>query len=578
MEKLILSRQRFDGIVLVEGFAKAQALVLRPLDQYLPQRTSNSELEKERFQNACSILQEELDQILSTKIADEQKALLEMSKMLLLDRGWNCQIVQIISQGFDAETAVCQATEQIANRIGQIEDVYLRERLNDFKDLAVRVLHILERLKSGKKVRVIPKQVILVAQSLGPAELLDYDLSRIKGIVLTEGSQTMHVTIVARAYGIPLLGGIENICQQIQTGDSLILDAQNGRLYQNPSDDVVDEMHRYQESEKKRISQENKNKDKPAQTLDGQEIELGVNLGLADDLLLANAPYFDKVGLYRTELPFMLAKELPSCAEQVKTYQKVLAHAKGRPVIFRTLDVGSDKVLPYVRHEKEENPAMGWRSTRMTLDRRALLRTQLRALIRAVDGRALWVMFPMIANVSEFLASKKTLELELKNAEKRGEVLPSEIHVGSMLEIPSLIFGLKNFIHLFDFISVGTNDLMQFMFAADRGNVNVVSRYDNLDVMFLKALAYIQQVCREAHVSCSVCGEMSGRTVDALALIGLGYTSLSMNPRSLLRVKTALRGVNQIELQDYIERLLKTEHLSVRTQLVSYLRDHGVFF
>lgn len=575
---MILSRQRFDGIVLVEGFAKAQALVLRPLDQYLPQRTSNSELEKERFQNACSILQEELDQILSTKIADEQKALLETSKMLLLDRGWNCQIVQIISQGFDAETAVCQATEQIANRIGQIEDVYLRERLNDFKDLAVRVLHILERLKSGKKVRVIPKQVILVAQSLGPAELLDYDLSRIKGIVLTEGSQTMHVTIVARAYGIPLLGGIENICQQIQTGDSLILDAQNGLLYQNPSDDVVDEMHRYQESEKKRISQENKNKDKPAQTLDGQEIELGVNLGLADDLLLANAPYFDKVGLYRTELPFMLAKELPSCAEQVKTYQKVLAHAKGRPVIFRTLDVGSDKVLPYVRHEKEENPAMGWRSTRMTLDRRALLRTQLRALIRAVDGRALWVMFPMIANVSEFLASKKTLELELKNAEKRGEVLPSEIHVGSMLEIPSLIFGLKNFIHLFDFISVGTNDLMQFMFAADRGNVNVVSRYDNLDVMFLKALAYIQQVCREAHVSCSVCGEMAGRTVDALALIGLGYTSLSMNPRSLLRVKTALRGVNQIELQDYIERLLKTEHLSVRTQLVSYLRDHGVFF
>ena len=578
MEKMVLSCQYFDGIPLVEGFAKAQALVLRPLDQYLPEKTSQPEIEVERFQNACTLLQEELNQILATKISDEQKVLLETSLMLLLDRGWNRQIVQNIGQGFTADTAVRQATEEIANRIGQIEDNYLRERLNDFKDLAVRILHILERLKSGKKSVFISKQVILVAQTLGPAELLDYDLSKIKGIVLAEGSQTMHVTIVARAYGIPLLGGIENVCQQIQSGDLLVLDGQNGRLYQNPSDDIVDDLHHFQEAEKKRSLLENKNKDKTSQTLDGQKIELGINLGLADDLLLSNAPNFDKVGLYRTELPFMLAKELPNCAEQVKTYQKVLAHAKGRPVIFRTLDIGSDKVLAYVHHEKEENPAMGWRSTRMTLDRRALLRTQLRALIRAVSGRPLWVMFPMIANVSEFLASKKTLELELKNAEKRGETLPSEVHVGSMLEIPSLIFSLKNFIHLFDFISVGTNDLMQFMFAADRGNINVSSRYDVLDVSFLQALDYIQKVCRTAHIPCSVCGEMAGRPVEALALIGLGYTSLSMNPHSLLRVKTALRGINQGELQTYMERLLKTEHLSIRPQLLAYLRDHNILF
>ncbi len=578
MEKVSLSCQKFDGIAFVEGFAKAQALVLRPLEQYTPQRSNHQDQERTRFLDACSILKEELDLTLTGKIADEQKALLETSKMLLLDRGWNRQIIQIIDQGYTAETAVHQATHQIVERIGKIEDVYLRERLSDFKDLAVRILHILERLKSGKKLKVIPKQVILVAQSLGPAELLDYDLSKIKGIALAEGSQTMHVTIVARAYGIPLLGGIENICQQVQSGDLLILDGQNGRLYQNPSDEVIDELHRYQASEHKRLLQENKNKDNLAQTLDGQVIELGINLGLADDLLVANAPPFDKVGLYRTELPFMLAKELPNCSEQVRTYQKVLAHAKGRPVIFRTLDVGSDKVLPYVHHQPEENPAMGWRSTRMTLDRRALLRTQLRALIRAVDGKPLWVMFPMIADIGEFLASKRTLELELKSAEKRGETLPSEVHVGSMLEIPSLIFGLKNFVHYFDFISVGTNDLMQFMFAADRGNINVSSRYDTLNVSFLMALDYIQKTCRQAHVPCSVCGEMAGRTLEAMALISLGYTSLSMNPHSLLRVKTALLGVNQEELQNYMERLLKTEHLSVRTQLMAYLRDHEVLF
>ena len=579
MEKMTLLRQRFDGVSLVDGFAKAQALVLRPLDQYVPEHTNHPKMEEERFREACLNLQDELNQILNTKIADEQKALLQTTLMLLMDRGWNRQIVQIINQGVTAETAVHQATEQIVNRIGQIEDVYLRERLNDFKDLAMRVLHTLERLnKTGTKIQKLPSKVILVAKSLGPAELLDYDLSKIKGIVLAEGSQTMHVTIVARAYGIPLLGGIDDICQHVKSGDLLVLDAQNGRLYQNPSDDVIDEVNHLQETDKKRTALENKNREAQSVTLDGEKIELGVNLGLADDLLLANAPNFDKVGLYRTELPFMLAKELPNCAEQVKTYQKVLAHAKGKPVIFRTLDIGSDKVLPYVHHQKEENPAMGWRSTRMTLDRRSLLRTQLRALIRAVDGRPLWVMFPMIAEVGEFLASKKTLELELKNAEKRGETLPCEVHVGSMLESPSLIFGLKNFIHLFDFISVGTNDLMQFMFAADRSNLNASGRYDTLNVAFLKALNYIQQVCRTAHVPCSVCGEMAGRSIEALALIGLGYTSLSMNPRSLLRVKTALRGINKEELQNYLERLLKTEHLSIRTQLQSYLRDHGVVF
>ncbi len=579
MEKTTLLRQRFDGVSLVDGFAKAQALVLRPLEQYVPEHTNHPETEQERFREACSSLQDELNQILNTKIADEQKALLQTTLMLLMDRGWNRQIVQIINQGVTAETAVHQATEQIVNRIGQIEDVYLRERLNDFKDLAMRVLHTLERLnKSGTKLQKLPNKVILVAKSLGPAELLDYDLSKIKGIVLAEGSQTMHVTIVARAYGIPLLGGIDDVCQHVKSGDLLILDCQNGRLYQNPSDDVIDEVNHLQERDRKRTQLENKNKETPSLTLDGEKIELGVNLGLADDLLLANAPNFDKVGLYRTELPFMLAKALPTCAEQVKTYQKVLAHAKGKPVIFRTLDIGSDKVLPYVHHQEEENPAMGWRSTRMTLDRRSLLRTQLRALIRAVDGRPLWVMFPMIAEVGEFLASKKTLELELKNAEKRGETLPSEVHVGSMLEIPSLIFGLKSFIHLFDFISVGTNDLMQFMFAADRSNLNASARYDTLNVSFLKALNYIQQVCRTAHVPCSVCGEMAGRPIEALALIGLGYTSLSMNPRSLLRVKTALRGIDKVEFQNYLERLLKTEHLSVRTQLQSYLRDHGVLF
>ncbi len=578
MEK-VLVRQSYEGMPLVDGFAKGEALVLKPVGRFEVVLTNNVKYETDRFCSAVGALESELSNILKTKIAEEQKKLLETSLMLLKDRGWNRQICEFIAKGVTAETAVHQSIDNIAEKILKIDDLYLQEKLNDFQDLAVRVLQTLEHINlKTKKKKALPKQIILVAQNLGPAELLDYDLSQIKGIVLEKGSKTMHVGIVAKAYGIPLVGGIPEVYSYIHSGDTVMLDGSSGQVYQNPSDDLQDQFLLQQEKERKNQIKEAKNKLKPSLTKDGHYIELGVNLGLADDILIDGFPLFDKVGLYRTELPFMLAKELPDCAAQIKTYRKVLAHAKGKPVVFRTLDIGSDKVLPYITSQNEENPAMGWRSTRMTLDRRALLRTQLRALIRASEGAPLWIMFPMIAEVSEFLEAKKTLDLELKQAEERKETIPAQIYVGSMLEIPSLIFQLQKYIHLFDFISVGTNDLMQFMYAADRGNLNVAGRYDSLSVSFLSALSYIQKVCNENRVPCSVCGEMAGRPIEALTLIGLGFNSISMNPRSLLKVKTVLRELNQEEFHDYLIRLLQTEYGSIRTQIQSYLRDHGITF
>ncbi len=573
----ILMSQTFDGLALVDGFSKGMAVVLKPMGDYKIETTDLPEKEIERFHLALKTLESELSDILKNKISDSQKKLLETSLMLLKDRGWNRQIENFILQGVTAETSIHQSIENLAEKIIQIEDIYLKEKLNDFQDLAIRVLQTLNNMNTKhpkKKTRV--KQIILVAHNLGPAELMDYDLNQVKGIVLEKGSKTMHLAIVARAYGIPLVGGIADACHQINSGDLILIDGDNGRVYQNPSDDIQDSFALYQNIERKKRIQESKNKLKPSLTKDGCYIELGINLGLADDILTEGIPPFDKVGLYRTELPFMLAKELPNCATQVKTYRKVLAHANGKPVVFRTLDIGSDKVLPYIAKQNEENPAMGWRSTRMTLDRRALLRTQLRALIRAVDGNPLWVMFPMIADIGEFILAKNTLNLELEQAKARKEILPSQVYVGSMLEIPSLVFQLKKHIHLFDFISVGTNDLLQFMYAADRGNENVASRYDTLSVGFLSVLSYIRQICAEAKVPCSVCGEMAGRPIEALALIGLGYTSLSMNPRSLLSVKTALREIDQKMLNTYLTRLMETEHLSIRTELMAYLRDHHI--
>lgn len=564
---------KWEGLPLVEGFSKGVAFVLKPLSEYEIKKTQTPEKEKKIFQRAVKLFEKELKRMLNTKISTEQKELLEISKTMLSDRGWNLKINEGIQKGFTAETAIHQATEEITARMEIIQDAYLRERMHDFQDLAGRLLQYLDKSKEKYEF----KEIILIAESLGPAQLMDYDLSKIKGIVLAEGSTTMHVAIVARAYGIPLITGIPEIWQKIQTGDNLALNATKGVVYKNPSDEIMDEFKAAKEKQEKQKKLDQQNKQKPAFTKDGVKIELGINLGLADDILLNNAPPFDKVGLYRTELPFMLAKELPNSEQQICIYKKVLAHAKGKPVVFRTLDIGSDKILPYTRPLKEENPAMGWRSTRMTLDRRALLRTQLRALIRAVEGAPLYVMFPMIGDVSEFLTAKQTLDFELKLAKQNHETLPAQVFVGTMFEIPSLFFYLKNNIQLFDFISIGTNDLKQFFFATDRGNRTLTGRFDNLSPAFLDFLSQIQKICQLNRVPCSICGEMAGNPMEALVLIGLGFTSLSMNPQSVLKVKTALRKLDQKEFSEFLMRLLRTEKISLRSAVSAYLRDHQIW-
>ena len=564
---------KWEGLPLVQGYAKGKALVLKPLSEYKIEKSTSPTSEQKKFHDAVKELEKEFKKTLKSKISNDQKSLIETSKMFLLDRGWNRKIEETIFNGYTAKTAIHKATEEITKRMAELDDAYLRERMHDFQDLAGRVLHYLDNSEKQKKYH---NAVIIVAKNLGSAQLMDYDLSKIKGIVLAEGSSTMHVAIIARAYQIPLIAGIDNIWETIQMDDDLAIDATKGILYKNPSDEVMEELREFEKKEQNRKSLELKNKDKPSFTKDGIKIELGINLGLADDALLAQTYSFDKVGLYRTELPFMLSKKMPNCQEQMAIYKKVLAHAKGKPVVFRTLDIGSDKVLPYMHHKKEENPAMGWRSTRMTLDRRALLRIQLRALIRSVEGEPLYVMFPMIGDITEFLMAKQTLEFELNLARQNHETVPSQIYIGSMLEIPSLFFYLKNNIQLFDFISIGTNDLKQFFFASDRGNKILSGRYDTLSPAFLNFLKEIKEVCDSFHVPCSICGEMAGKPLEAMTLIGLGFESLSMNPSALLKVKTALRKLNQTDFSSFLERLLKTENVSLRPILSAYLRDHQV--
>jgi phosphotransferase system enzyme I (PtsP) len=317
-------------------------------------------------------------------------------------------------------------------------------------------------------------------------------------------------------------------------------------------------------------------RDLPAVTRDGVAISLNINAGLLIDVPHLHESGADGVGLYRTEIPFMVRSDFPDVAAQTELYRKVLNLAGNKPVVFRTLDVGGDKVLPYWRGEAEENPAMGWRAIRIALDRPLMLRHQLRALIRASADRPLHVMFPMISEVPEFVAARRVLDLEVKRLRTAGKPVPSEIRVGAMFEVPALAWQLKDLLTRVDFLSVGSNDLRQFLFASDRGSPRIADRYDTLSSAMLGLLEHLARECAAAGVPLSLCGEMAGQPLDAMALIGLGFRTLSMSPPAVGPVKTMVRSLDLGRLQTYLTGIQGSAAGSLRGKLRAFARDHNV--
>ena len=514
--------------------------------------------------------------IMKPDTKSEQSGILETYLMFVHDKGWLQQMKQEIENGLSAEAAVLKVCSDLVRRMELTKDAYIKERIHDFRDLTSRIIRLLhgKQLISTKK---LPRNAILVAESLGPAELLDYDLSRIKGIVLAEGSQTMHVVIVARSYNIPILSGIKDISAFVLNNDVLALDADRGFLYINPADEILDEFEARLKEQKRLQTRLTQMGSLPAVTQDGFAVSLNINAGLETDLMNMRGVTYDGIGLFRTELPFMSSEKLPDVTAQTAIYRHFISEMKGKPVIFRSLDIGSDKILPYFENRNEKNPAMGWRSIRVTLDRRAILRKQLRAFIRACAGKTLWIMFPMISTVAEFAEARKTLELERQRERERGQVMPKEIKVGSMLEVPSLLFQLEELVKYVDFISVGTNDLTQFLFATDRSNPLIWSRYDTLSPPFLRMMQFVQQTCEKAGVECSVCGEMASHPLEAVALVGLGFKKLSMNPAALGRIKAVIRSMNQEKVHEFLSCYLSDTTASLRPLLQAYVTDHDIF-
>jgi phosphotransferase system enzyme I (PtsP) len=568
---------RLEGVQLNPGLAVGQAVLHEPRVVIRQIVAEDPDSELKRLRDAVQAMHSAIDRMLeSPEIHGEHRDILESYRMFAADRGWLQRMTEAVKSGITAEAAVQKVLDDTRLRMTQVSDPYIRERLLDLEDLANRLQQHLSGGPVGPQPAELPEEFVVIARSMGPAELLDYDRSRLKALVLEEGSPTAHVAIVARALDIPVVGRVKDCLAKIEAGDLIVADGDNAQVFVRPSEDIqqaVEESMRALSAQKASYA---KLRDLPAVTLDGIEIQLLMNVGLLIDLPHLDASGAAGVGLYRTEIPFMVRHDFPDVPTQAELYGRILDAANGRPVVFRTLDVGGDKLLPYLPEIEDENPAMGWRAIRIALDRPAMLRQQLRAMLHAAAGRELRVMFPMVAEVAEFREARDVLDLELRRMCERGGKPPSRVHAGVMLEVPSLIWQLPALLPLVDFISVGTNDLAQFLFACDRGNPKLAGRYDVLSPALLGALREVIRKADSAGIPVSICGEMAGHPIEAMALVGIGFRSLSMVPAGIGPVKAMIRTLRAGDLEQLLTGLDSLADHTLRPKLRAFARDHNV--
>jgi phosphotransferase system enzyme I (PtsP) len=569
--------ERLKGQRFAEGLAYGHVILHEapvPPENLLAE---NQQVEEIRLREALIALKAGIDSILDGgqgKLAGQSFEVLETYRMFADDRGWNRSLEEAVRTGLTAEAAVERVRNEHRARFAQARDPYIKERLHDFEDLANRLLRVLAGDRPGE--RDIPPDAILVARNLGPADLLEYPRHRLRGLLLEEGSAASHAAIVARALQIPCVGRVMGLRDRLSEGDLVIVDGETGEAYLRPRPDMLAAVQSRMLVRSERQAEFAKLRDVPAVTLDGTRITVLTNAGLAVDLENLDATGAEGIGLFRTEFQFMVSEELPRLTSQTALYKLVLDTAGDRPVIFRTLDIGGDKVLPYLETEREENPALGRRAIRLGLDRPGLLRLQLRALLTAAAGRELRVMFPMIATVDEFRAARELVDVECAWARRRGRALPALLRVGAMIECPSLLWHLDALLPLTDFVSVGTNDLLQYMFAADRTNPLVSERYDPLSPPALRALGEIQKKCADTGTPVSVCGELAGRPLEAFALLTLGYTRLSAPAGGVGPVKRMILSADLGAARRGMANLLGSSAGSIRGELESLARKLNV--
>jgi len=567
------------GDAMAEGVALGHAVLHEPrvvIDNLIAEDIPK---EKKRLEEAVAQLRAHVDALVDgseTQRGGDYSDVLETIRMFAHDKGWVSRLREAVDTGLTAEAAVERVQNDNRARMQRTPDTYLRERMHDLDDLANRLLRILTGAVATASRGGLPQNAIIVARNMGPAELLDYDRAKLRGVVLEEGGKTSHVAIVARALGIPAVGQAQGLIDLIDTGSPIVIDGGTGEIFVRPSSDLQKAYAEKVRFYARRQAQYAALRDVPAVTRDGTRIELNINAGLLVDLPHLHDSGADGIGLYRTELHFMMAQRFPRLTSQIRHYSAIIEQANGKPVVFRTLDIGADKVLPYLRQPKEDNPAMGWRSIRMALDRPALLRLQLRALLIAGAGQAMKIMFPMIADVEEYRRAAEAVEAEKAYLAARGHQLPARLLLGVMIEIPSVIWQLDQLLPLVDFASIGSNDLVQFLFASDRGNPRLAGRYDPLSPSALGAMRLIVEKASRHAKPVTLCGELGGRPLEAMGLVGIGLTSISMVPSAVGPVKAMILSLDRDKLWAFMKPLLEGPLHSIRPELMEFAQRNGV--
>ncbi|ASJ92217.1 phosphoenolpyruvate--protein phosphotransferase [Porphyrobacter sp. CACIAM 03H1] len=570
--------QTLTGLTLVKGLGAGVAVYHQPRVEITQVMAEDIEAERQRVYRAFDKMREQIDGLASQAefgVGGEHEEVLETYKMFAYDEGWSRRINEAIDSGLTAEAAIERVQQHTRMRMREIDDPLLADRMHDLEDLANRLIRIVAGQVGTAASQGLRKDTILIARNLGPAELLEYDKRRLKGVILEEGSVTAHVVIVARAMNVPVIGRIANgkgagVRGTIREGDEILLDATAGNAIVRPLPQVADAFHaRFAKSREKQAAYASLRDVEPF-TRCGTRIQVMMNAGLRDDMSALGLTGADGVGLFRTEFQFLVSATLPQRERQTRLYRDVLDAAGDKPVIFRTVDIGGDKSVPYLASEiaaQDENPAMGWRALRLALEREGLMKIQARSLLEAAAGRSLYVMFPMVSEPWEFDAAKQVFDEQLAFLRAQKKLLPERIHFGAMLEVPALAEVLDLLLPRLSFLSIGTNDLTQFLFAADRANPKLAERYDWLSPSILRFLRRVMQTSIGSGVDIGVCGEMGGRRLEALALLGIGYRRLSITPAAVGPIKELVRKVDLAELTAAMNGWLASPQGSLRAAL-----------
>ncbi|TIM98774.1 MAG: phosphoenolpyruvate--protein phosphotransferase [Mesorhizobium sp.] len=572
----------FTGLSFNEGVGLGHVVLHEPRIVVTNLFNEDSEEEVRRLETSLSSLRLSIDDMLERRdvaFEGEHRQVLEAYRMFANDRGWVRRLEEAIRNGLTAEAAVEKVQSDMRARMLHMTDPYLRERMSDFDDLANRLLRQLMGRGPEDVAASLPKDAIIVARSMGAAELLDYPRDKMRGLVLEDGAATSHVVIVARAMGIPVAGQMKGAVSMAENGDAIIVDGEEGVIHLRPQPDLEAAYAEKVRFRARRQEVYRELRKKPSTTRDGVQVDLLMNAGLAVDLPQLAEAGAAGIGLFRTELQFMVASTFPRAEAQEKLYRDVLEAARGKPVTFRTIDIGGDKVLPYFKGAiQEENPALGWRAIRLTLDRPGLLRTQIRALLKASGGRELKLMLPMVTELGEIAQAREIIDREVRHLSRFAHHLPTSLKLGAMLEVPSLLFQLDELMKAVDFVSVGSNDLFQFVMAVDRGNTQLANRFDTLSAPFLRVLKQIADAGVRNNTPVTLCGELAGKPISAMALIGLGFRSISMSPASIGPVKAMLTELPLDELKAFFDDNLMApaQGLPMRALLQAFADDRSI--